>query len=128
MKREICLREVATGFLTGVYMLLLGGNVCAGDVGFAWDANTDFTTEYRVYMRPMGQADWNPYIQVPGIDTTVLIVNDVTPGMYEATITAWSNSYYGDPMTPVESDYFTPYLTFFVEPGKCQTPGNFRLQ
>jgi hypothetical protein len=127
MKKEICLREVATGFLVGVYLLLLGADpACA--VGFVWTANTDHTTEYRVYTRELGGPAWGEIapVIVPGVDSTVVEVA-LAPGNYEATIAAYSDSYFGTPIEPQQSAY-APVITFFVDPETCQEVQGFRVQ
>lgn len=120
------LREAMAGFLAGVYLLLLGADACA--VGFAWTANTDHTTEYRVFTRPVGGPAWGEVapVIVPGVATTTVEVA-LTPGLYEATIAAYSDSYFGTPIEPQQSDY-APVINFFVEPETCQEVSGFRLR
>lgn len=123
--KGIILRE-AVSFLAGIYFLLLGDSACA--VTFVWDANTDHTTEYHVFTRTIGGPAWDTIapVIVPGVGTTLVDV-PLTPGMYEATITAYSDSYFGTPIDPQESAY-APVISFFVEPDMCQAVSGFRVQ
>ena len=126
--RGIVLREAAS-VLAAVYMLLLGpGALCAAQVGFVWTANTDHTTEYRVFTRQVGGPAWGEIapVIVPGVASTTVEVA-LAPGMYEATIAAYSDSYFGTPIAPQQSAY-APVVSFFVEPETCMEVQGFRVQ
>ena len=124
--KGVILREAVSG-LIGVYLLLLAPDpVCA--VGFVWTANTDHTTEYHVFTRQVGGPAWGEIapVIVPGVASTTVEMA-LAPGNYEATIAAYSDSYFGTPIEPQQSAY-APVVSFFVEPETCMEVQGFRVQ
>ena len=90
--------------LIGITLLLLGPDqAMARDIGFVWTPNTGHTTGYNLYVREVGAPEWPAPEVIEGRETATWTGAFLVGVQYEVTITAWSDSFEGQPITYQES-------------------------
>ena len=103
--KGVILRDAAAVVAIVTTLLLSADRAFARDISFTWTPNTDHTEGYNLYVREAGVADWPPPVAVlNGREIATWTGTFLVGVQYEVTITAWSDTYEGQPITYQESD------------------------